>query len=299
MQRRQFLTGAAAAACPTLAAGAQGPPAQGLPAKAKITSSVMLWTLKGSFQERIESAARAGVQSVEFVAEHTGWNAADAERAMKLLRSFRLGVDTIIATPDWARRPVSMLDAAQRGNFLADVRTAIDWAKRLNVPYIILMSGNTIPGKSREDQWASLVESGKRAAELAGKGGVSLIIEPLNSLVNHKGYFLDTCVDGLKLVKQVDHPRFRLLFDIYHEQVQTGNVIRTLTEAAPHVAVFHVADNPGRNDPGTGELNWPNIYKAIQKTGYTGYVTMEYLPLGDQVKSLTRALNDFRAALMV
>jgi hydroxypyruvate isomerase len=259
----------------------------------------MLWTLKGSFHERIETAAKSGVQSVEFVAEHAGWNAGDAANALKFVRSFRLGIDTIIATPNWAKRPVSMLDPAQRDNFLADIRTAIDWSKRLNVPYIILMSGNTIPGKPRGEQWDSLVESGKRAADLADKGGVTLIIEPLNSRIDHKGYFLDTCVDGLRLVREIEHPRFRLLFDIYHEQVQTGNVIQTLTDAAPYVAVFHVADSPGRNDPGSGELNWPNIYKAIRKTGYSGYLTMEYLPLGDQVKSLTAALNEFRAALMV
>ena len=70
-------------------------------------------------------------------------------------------------------------------------------------------------------------------------------------------------------------------------------------EAAPYVAVFHVADNPGRNDPGTGELNYPNIYRAIQKTGYTGYITMEYVPRGEQVTSLTKAVNTMRAALAV
>ena len=129
------------------------------------------------------------------------------------------------------------------------------------------------------------------------KANLTAIIEPLNSLVNHKGFFLTTCVEGSKLVREVDNPRVKLLFDIYHEQVQEGNVIRTLTAAADIVAVFHIADNPGRNDPGTGEINYPNVYKAIQKSGYTGYVAMEYLPIGDQVDSLTRSLNGFRAAL--
>ena len=104
-------------------------------------------------------------------------------------------------------------------------------------------------------------------------------------------------IEGAKLIRQVDNPHVRLLFDIYHEQVQTGNVIRTLTEAADIVAVFHVADNPGRNDPCTGEINYHNVYKAIQKTGYAGYVAMEYLPLGEPVQSLTKALNDFRTAM--
>ena len=89
-----------------------------------------------------------------------------------------------------------------------------------------------------------------------------------------------------------------MLFDIYHEQVQIGNVIRTLTDAAPSVAVFHIADNPGRNDPGTGEMNYSNIYKAIQKTGFGGYVTMEYLPLGDQRASLTKAVDEMKSVLV-
>ncbi|MCP5112661.1 MAG: hydroxypyruvate isomerase, partial [bacterium] len=89
----------------------------------------------------------------------------------------------------------------------------------------------------------------------------------------------------------------RLLFDIYHEQVQNGNVINTIKEAAPYTGVFHVADNPGRNDPGTGEMYYPNIYRAIHETGYKSYITMEYRPLGDEVKSLIKATDDMRAAL--
>lgn len=285
MERREFLQ------IPAVMAMQAPPP------KAKITSSVMLWTLKGSFEEKIEAAARAGLQSVELVAEHINWSDADIARMKKLCRSFHLGMDTIIATPDWAKRPVSMVEPAQRDNFLADVRQAIGSAQKLEIPQIILMSGNAIPGRTHAEQYGSLLEGCKRAGDLAAKAGVTMIVEPLNSLVNHKGFFLTTCVEGLKLIREVDNPHVKLLFDIYHEQVQAGNVIRTLTDAAPVVAVFHVADNPGRNDPGTGEINYRNVYKAIQKTGYAGYVCMEYLPLGDQVTSLTKALNDFRGAL--
>ena len=257
----------------------------------------MLWTLKGSFEDRVEVAARSGLQSVELVAEYVTWGDSDITRVKKMCRSFGLGMDTIVATPDWSKRPVSMVDPAQREGFLDDMRKAIGFAQRLEIPQIILMSGNAIPGRTHEEQYASLLEGAKRAGDLAAKAKVTLIVEPLNSLVNHKGFFLTTCVEGLKLIREVDNPHVKLLFDIYHEQVQRGNVSRTLTEAAPHVAVFHVADNPGRNDPGTGELNWPNIYKAIQKTGYSGYLTMEYLPLGDPVQSLTKAINDFRSAI--
>jgi hydroxypyruvate isomerase len=256
----------------------------------------MLWTLKGTTEQKLEIAAAAGCQSVELVGEHVAWSDAEATRIRKLATSMKLGIDTIIATPDWGKRPVSMVIPEQRDNFLQDVRSAITWARKLDVPQIILMSGNEVPGKSREEQYASLLEGSKRAADLAAAAKVTLIFEPLNNKVNHKGYFLPTCVEGLQLVRQVDNPHFQLLFDLYHEQVQIGNVTRTAIEAHPHVAVYHVADNPGRNDPGSGEMNYANIYAAIKKTPYTGYITMEYVPLGDQAASLNKALRDLRAA---
>lgn len=293
MERRELLKAGAA----LVAGAALARPQSSAPPKAKITSSVMLWTLKGSFEEKLEMAARAGLQSVELVGEYAEWSDADIARVKKTARAFGLGMDTLIASPDWGKRPVSMVDPAQRDAFLADVRNAIGFARKLEIPQIILMSGNAIAGRTHEEQYASLLEGAKRAGDLAAEAKLTMIVEPLNSLINHKGFFLTTCTEGLKLIREVDNPHVRLLFDLYHEQVQEGNVIRTLTEAAPLVAVFHVADNPGRNDPGTGEMNYPNIYKAIQKTGFAGYLTMEYLPLGEPVASLTKAVDGFRGAL--
>ena len=286
MDRRGFLLGTAAAAVCMKAQEA-----------ARITSSVMLWTLQGPFERKLEIAAQSGVDSVELVAEHIHWTDAQIGEMKKLARAMHLGMDTIIATPDWKERPVSMVRPDQRDNFLADVRQAIVFAQKLEIPQVILMSGDEVPGRTHEEQYASLLESARRAGDLAAKANVTLIVEPLNAKVNHKGFFLTTCVEGLKLIREVDNPHVRLLFDIYHEQVQIGNVIRTLAEAAPYVGVFHIADNPGRNDPGTGEMNYANIYKAIRKTGYRGYVTMEYLPVGDAVGSLTRAVKDMRGVL--
>jgi len=282
------------------AAFAQVPaPPMPAPKKAKITSSVMLWTLKGSFEEKLQIAAKAGIQSVELVDEHIRWTDEEIRSMKKLAVSLGLGMDTIIATPSWGSRPVSMVNPDQRDNFLKDGEQSIVFAKKLEIPLIILMSGNEIPGKTHDEQYASLLEGTKRAGDLAAKANLTLIVEPLNAKVNHKGFFLTTCVEGLKLMKDVDNPHVKLLFDIYHEQVQIENVIRTLTDAAPHVAVFHIADNPGRNDPGTGEMNYANIYKAIQKTGYSGYICMEYLPVAEPVASLAKAVDQMRSSLAV
>lgn len=288
MKRREFVGTAAAGV-----ALAQAPPP-----KAKITSSVMLWTLKGTFEEKLEVAARAGIQSVELVGEFVEWTAADIVRVKKLARSLKVGMDTISATPSWKKMPISMVDPAQRGNLLTEVAKNIDFARRLEIPMALLMSGDAIEGRSYQSQWDSLVEGTKRCGDLAEKAGITLIVEPLNTKVNHKGYFLDSCVAGLRLMKEVNHPNVRLLFDIYHEQVQLGDVIRSIQNAFDYVRVFHVADNPGRNDPGTGEMNYDNIYKAIKKLGYEHYITMEYLPLGDPVASLVKAVDGMRKSMV-
>jgi len=136
----------------------------------------------------------------------------------------------------------------------------------------------------------------KRPRDLRDFSG-TVIIEPLNSLVNHPGYFLTSGVEGLKAVKEADHPHVKLLFDIYHQQVQEGNIVDTLAKNVQHIAVFHVADCPGRHDPGTGELHYSNIYKAIAKTAFRGQIAMEYLPLAEQVASLTQAVGELRRAI--
>jgi hydroxypyruvate isomerase len=292
MDRRAFLGLSVAASL-----RAQQPAAMPPPPKARITSSVMLCNLQGAFEQKLATAARAGLQSVELLSEYAGWSDAETTRFRRLCRSFGLGIDLLSANPDWPNRPVSMLDPAHREAFLADVRRAAAAARKLEAPHLSVKSGNTIPGRSREEQYRNMVEAAKRAADIAAASDLTLVVEPLNDRVDHKGCFLTTCGEGLKLAREVDNPRFRMVFDLYHEQVQAGNVIPTLTEAAPYVSVFHVADAPGRHEPGTGEMDYPAIYKAIQKTGFAGYVAMEYFPTGDEAAGLTKAVSEFRAAL--
>ena len=266
--------------------------------KAPVTSSVMLWTLKGTFEERMEAAAQASLQSVEFVGEHYDWTDADIDRVKKLARSLKLGIDTLSSVPKWGPQKINMVEPAGQGAFLKEVEKNLIFARKLEIPMALLMSGNAVAGLTFEQQFAALVECSKRCGDLAAKAGVTLIVEPLNTKVNHKGYFLSNCVDGLRLMKEVNHPNVRLLFDLYHEQVERGDVIRTALAAMPFVRVFHVADNPGRNEPGTGEMNYANIYGAIAKAGYEGYITMEYVPKQEQVGSLRKAVTEMRAGLV-
>jgi len=299
--RREFLKTAAGLILSSgLAAGQQQTPAAPVPPpkKARITSSVMLWTLKGTMDEKLATAADAGIQSVELINEYESWSDEDAAKYKRMVASYGMHMDTILGSHDWVKRPVSLVNPAHREAFLADVRHAITWAKKLDVPQIILMSGNVQPDMTHEAQYASLVESAKRATDLAAAAEVTLIIENLNSKVNHPGYFLTSAAEALKLVKEVDHPRFRFLYDLYHEYVQNGDPLPILKEAHPYVNVFHVADAPGRHDPGTGEMKWAELFQAIGKSGYAGYVALEYLPVPvDQASSLTKAVTAMRSGI--
>ncbi len=292
MNRRAFLESAGVLAAAGQVRG-QSPQA----APSGITSSVVLDFLGGTIDSQMETAARAGCQATMMLNQYAAWSDVEIARVGKLCQSHHIGMHGLLAQMDWKKRPVSIVDPAHRETFLADIRHAIGVAQSLGINQLVVTSGLSAAGKTREEQYASLTEGVKRAADLVAAAHFTLLVEPLNSLVDHPGCFLTSCVEGLQLVREVNHPHVRLLFDIYHEQVMRGNIIRTLTEAAPLVALIHVADNPGRNDPGTGELNFTNIYHAIRKTGYTGRVAMEYHPLGDPVASLAKAVNSLHAAM--
>lgn len=294
LTRRTFIGSALAGGVAMAQQQGGGPPA---PKSARIKSSVMIWTLKGTIEQKFAAVAEAGIQSVELVTEYQSWSDADVKLVESLRRSYNVGIDLLLASRDWTKRPVSMVNPAHREAFTKDIENSIGWAKRLSVPQIILMSGNEQPGMTHEAQYASMVEAGKRAADMGAEAGVTMVLENLNSKVNHPNYFLTSARESLKAVKEVDNPHLRMLFDIYHEHVQQGDAIGLVTEAEPYVNIFHVADAPGRHDPGTGEMKWDDIYKAIGKTTYSGYITLEYLPVGDQVESLKKAVTQMRRAL--
>jgi hydroxypyruvate isomerase len=117
---------------------------------------------------------------------------------------------------------------------------------------------------------------------------VVAVVEPLNSKVDHQGYFLDHGAEAFALIEAIGHPALRVLFDIYHMQIMDGDIIATIEAHAPAIAHFHVADVPGRHEPGTGELNYANIFRRIDATGYGGFVGLEYRPSGDHAASLAQ-----------
>jgi hydroxypyruvate isomerase len=257
----------------------------------------MLWTLEGSFREKLETAAAAGFSSVGLVSEHARWSREEKARALRTLPALGLTIQMISATPNWRTAPISMVEPGQRPNLLDEVERNVRIAKELDVSMLLLMSGDEVPGTPRNVQYDALVESCKRCAEIAARASMTLVIEPLNGKIDHPGYFLRDCIEGLRLVRDVGDRHLMLLFDLYHQEVECGEVVPTLVSAAQHVRIIHVADAPGRHEPGTGAMNYQAIYQALREARYGGDITFEYLPTQDPIASLTRALVELRAAL--
>ena len=160
--------------------------------------------------------------------------------------------------------------------FEADVREAIRNAKALGSKRLCGLTGALRERLCVERQMDNLVLAGKRVAPMLEDAGIVLVFEMLNTLRSHPGYFLVYSDQGSDLIERIGSPNVKLLYDVFHQQISEGSVIDNLTKFAGQIGHFHFADNPGRHEPGTGELNYRNIFKAIAATGYDGVVSAEF-----------------------
>jgi hydroxypyruvate isomerase len=293
MNRRQFgrtLTGTALAA-PALA-GLPALASSALPdteaSRAQFKISVMLWTVfqKLPFEQRLEKVAEAGYHAVELVGrEYKNWSAEDFRRTDRKRRELDITFDVTAGLPHGVGDP----DA--REAFLSDLRQELPAMDKIGCRGIIVMSGNVVPGKSRAEQHQSCVEGLKRAAEIADQHDLTLLLENID-LEENPHYYLWSVAEGFEIIAQVGHPRVKFLCDFFHEQISEGNLIEKLEKNIANVGLMHVADVPGRHEPGTGEINYTNIYKTLAALKYDRYVAMEFFPTGDPVEILRRAREE-------
>ncbi len=246
--------------------------------------SVMLWTVFRNlpFEQRLEKVAEAGYKAVELVGEFKKWSEDDWQSAMRKKRELGMAFDTTAGLGHGVGDPNA------RDAFLADVRGMLPLMDRLECPALIVMSGNKVPGMPPEEQHASCVEGLKRAAEIVEQKGVKLLLENIDLEENPK-YYLWSVAEGLKIIQEVNHPHVKFLDDFFHAQISEGNLIAKLEKHLDLVGLVHIADVPGRHEPGTGEINYQNIFKKLAQLHYFGYAAMEFLPTGDPVESLRAA----------
>ena len=238
--------------------------------------------------ERAKRVRDAGFDAVEFWFYDMG----GVDRGIPALGKFcaENGIlinNSVVNSPD-ASVGGSLVDPADRPKYIARLKETIKVCKEIDCQAAITCTGNARPGVSYDAQKRSIIDTLKAAAEVAEAASFQLFIEPLNTLVDHHGYFLSSAEDGGDICRQVGSPRVKLLFDVYHMQIMAGNVIARIHELMDVLGHFHSAGVPGRHDLDTGELNYPNILKAIDGFGYKGLFGLEYWPAGDQMESLKR-----------
>ncbi len=167
-------------------------------------------------------------------------------------------------------------DAGQRDAFLADVRESIEVAKRVRATWCTVVLGGLDPRLELDYQTANVVDALRRAADLCEPAGLVMVLEPLNHWRDHPGLYLTKVPQAYLVCRAVDSPSCKILDDLYHQQISEGNLIPNIDKAWSEIAYFQIGDNPGRNEPGTGEINYRNVFRHIHAKGYTGILGMEH-----------------------
>lgn len=244
------------------------------------------------FPSRIDAVAEAGLTAFEF------WSWKDKDLSAINERAKRHGLKVV----GMSLEPlVSVLDGQQTDAFVEAVRESCQTAQQLGCKRLATLVDrvNLSPGRpwysyldderqrdQHRRQRDNVVRALKEAAPVAEGEGIMLLLESLNTTVDHADYFIATWQQGVEIVKEVDSPAVGMLFDIYHQQIAAGNLISDLTQYIDVAGHLHLADVPGRHEPGTGEINFLNVLSAAKRAGYDGYIGLEYIPSGDSRASL-------------
>jgi len=288
INRRQFARGIASAALASTVLHAE--PSSDTPSKATpFPLSVMLWTVFNElpFEQRIARIAEAGYTNIELVGEYAKWTDADFARANTARKQLGIRFDATAGLHNGIANP------AVRDAFLAELRQALTAMETLACPAMIVLTGDIIAGLPREAQHASCIDALKRAASLVegrqidGKP-VRLLLECIDPEESPR-YFLQSATEAIEIVRAVNHPQVQFLYDLFHEQIAEGNLIEKLEKHIDVIGLIHVADVPCRHEPGTGEINYANIYRKLAELNYAHVVAMEFRPTADPIASLRRA----------
>lgn len=174
-------------------------------------------------------------------------------------------------------------DKAAHDLVLEQITATVEVAKRVNAGYMTLVSGQADPRWSREIQFANCIDLLRRASEIVEPHNITMVMEPLNRFQNHPGSFLQTVEEGYLICEAVDHPNCKVLYDLYHQQIAGGNLVPLFDLCRDQIGYLQCGDNPGRKEPGTGEINYEYVFRHVKDSGFDGIVGMEH---GNSIKGV-------------
>ena len=244
----------------------------------------MLWTVFRDlpFAERLEKVHEAGYRAVELVREFEHWSRDDFAVARRKKQELDIQFDATCGV--WH----TLADANDREPFLKSLRDFLPTMKELECSRMVMQTGNKVPGVSPEQMRANCIETLKRGGEIAAQNNIELLVENIDPEENPK-YFLTSSSEGFAIMREVGNPHVKFLYDFFHEQIAEGNLIAKLEKNMDYLGLVHIADVPGRHHPGTGEINYANIFRKLAQLGYSRFAAMEFIPLSDPVKELREA----------
>ncbi len=239
------------------------------------------------FYDRFAAVKNAGIDTAEI----WGWAHRDVSEMKQAIDSSGVLLSSMCvdskdkAVSDRYKKNSIVTDGSE-GIFCEIVHHSAEAAKQLGVKNLIVTTGQEYENISREKQQENIISALLAAAPIFEANDLTAVIEPLNTLIDHKGYYLSTSRQAADIITEVSNKNVKMLFDVYHQQITEGNVINNIKKYIDLIGHFHIADNPGRHEPGTGELNYSSIFKAIAKTGYNGYIGLEFAPTIDHTEAL-------------
>lgn len=244
----------------------------------------MLWTVHHElpFHRRLELVAQAGYHAAQLVNEYQDWSKEDFARVRRQKDALGITFDATSGIHG------SLCDPAQRQSTLREIQAHLPVLEELQSSRLILLSGSRVDGLSHQQLHSSCVETIKAAADLAAARNIGLLIENIDPQENPE-YFLTSVAEGFDIVREVHCPNVKFLYDFFHEQIAEGNLIEKLEKNIDLVGLVHIADVPGRHEPGTGEINYANIFRKLRELKYRGNIAMEFIPTRDTVASLAAA----------
>src|SRR5918993_224458 len=254
----------------------------------KFAANLSMLFTEHPFLERFERAKAAGFRAVEFLFPYEYEIAAIAR---ELRRNELEQVLFNLPAGNFATGDRGMAnDPTRTEEFRAGVEEALKIANELRCGRLNCLAGLWLSDVPEATQTATLVENLRFAADAARSAGVLQVVEPLNAF-DAPGYFLPTPESGFAVVERAEHPNLRLQYDVYHAQRMSGNLAATIAARIDLIGHVQIADSPARNEPGTGEINYPFVLQALDDAGYDGWVSLEYRPRHTTESSL-RWLTD-------
>ena len=243
----------------------------------KFSANLTMMFNEVDFLGRFERASKAGFKGVEFLFPYE-WER--QELAEKLDKHGLEQVLYNLPAGNWLAGERGIACLPRRvGEFQEGVGLAIEYAKALRCPRLNCIAGITPKDVPAEKVRQTMVDNLRFAATALEKEGIRLLVEPLNNQDIPEFYLVHT-QDALRLLAEVNHPNLWLQYDIYHMQIMEGNLTRTILDNLARIAHIQLGDNPGRHEPGTGEINYANLLRFIDEAGYDGWIGCEYKPAG-------------------